>query len=124
MMVRKARLFGDEDAARLILHTASPNEAKKLGRKVRGFSDAVWIEHREEIVYTGNLAKFSQNRSLRSFLLATQDSILVEASPVDAIWGIGLAQDDPRAGEVSTWRGLNLLGFALTKVREHLESPG
>jgi ribA/ribD-fused uncharacterized protein len=121
MMVRKARLFGDDEAARAILRAGSPNEAKKLGRAVRGFSEAKWLEHREEIVYTGNRAKFSQNSSLRAFLLSTGCSILVEASPVDLIWGIGLSQEDPRAKDVSSWPGLNLLGFALTKVREDLE---
>ena len=121
MMVHKARLFGDEDVAREILAAATPNEAKKLGRKVRGFSEVTWLEHRDRIVYDGNLAKFSQNSSLRSFLLGTRGSILVEASPVDAIWGIGLAQDNPRAGDVNAWPGLNLLGFALTRVREDIE---
>jgi hypothetical protein len=71
MMVRKARLFGDQDVAQKVLDAGSPNEAKKLGRKVRGFSEQTWLAHREEIVYSGNLAKFSQNGSLRSFLLGT-----------------------------------------------------
>jgi ribA/ribD-fused uncharacterized protein len=122
MMVCKARLFGDNEAARAILRAVGPNEAKTLGRRVRGFSESTWLTHREEIVYRGNLAKFAQNSSLRAFLLATRGSILVEASPVDPIWGIGLSQEDPRAADVNSWPGLNLLGFALTKVREELES--
>jgi len=121
MMVRKARLFGDDEAARAILRAGSANEAKKLGRAVRGFSESTWLQCREEIVYDGNRAKFSQNSSLRAFLLTTRGAILVEASPVDLIWGIGLSQEDPRAKDVSSWPGLNLLGFALTRVREDLE---
>ena len=124
MMVRKARLFGDEDAATAILRATTANDAKRIGRRVRGFSDAVWTVHREEIVYTGNLAKFSQNGALRAFLLSTRGAILVEASPLDLIWGVGLSQDHPCIGDVNAWPGLNLLGFALTKVRVELESRG
>ncbi len=120
MMARKARLFGDEDSARRILAAGSPNDAKSLGRKVKGFSEEVWLQHREEIVFTGNLAKFSQQPALRRFLIATGESILVEASPVDRIWGIGMAASDSRAGNPAQWQGLNLLGFALVKVRAHL----
>jgi len=121
MMVRKARLFSDEDSARAILSATTPNEAKTLGRRVRGFSEEKWLAHREEIVFTGNLEKFSQNGVLRRFLLSTGDSILLEASPTDSIWGIGLSQDDPRATDPWSWPGLNLLGFALTKVRGRLK---
>jgi ribA/ribD-fused uncharacterized protein len=122
MMVRKARLFGDESAASLILAAATPNDAKSLGRKVRGFSEDMWLAHREEIVFTGSFAKFSQHSALGQFLLATGDAVLVEASPTDTIWGIGLAQDSPLARNPSSWQGLNLLGFALMKVRTRLRT--
>lgn len=120
MMFRKAELFGDHDVAGKVLQAATPRDAKALGRRVRGFDEARWLEHREEIVFTANLAKFSQNSALRAFLLQTEPAILVEASPVDAIWGIGMAADDPRATNPAEWRGLNLLGFALVKVRVRL----
>ena len=122
MMVRKARLFGDESAATAILAAVTPNEAKSLGRRVRDFSEPIWLDQREEIVFTGNLAKFGQNSGLRKFLLNSADAVLVEASPVDAIWGIGLAQEDSSAQIPSAWPGLNLLGFALMKVRERLQA--
>ena len=66
----------------------------------------------------GNLHKFQQNEDLGKFLLATGDKVLVEASPVDAIWGIGLAQDHEDALLPSKWRGPNLLGYALMTVRD------
>jgi ribA/ribD-fused uncharacterized protein len=122
MMVRKARLFADEAVAQAILMAATPDTAKSLGRKVRGFSEDLWIDHREEIVFTGNLAKFGESAALGKFLLSSGDAILVEASPVDAIWGIGLAQEDESAQIPSEWPGLNLLGFALMKVRDHLHA--
>lgn len=120
MMFRKALLFGDQASAERILAAPSPGAAKALGRGVRGFVEAVWDEMRLEIVAAGNEAKFGQNPELRVFLIGTKDRILVEASPTDRIWGIGLAEDDPRAENPLSWKGLNLLGFALMIARSRL----
>jgi len=121
MMAEKARLFGDEEVRARILDAPNPGAAKKLGREVRGFDDARWNEQCFEIVVRGNSAKFGQNPELRSFLVGTGERVLVEASPVDRIWGIGLAEDDVRAENPEQWRGLNLLGFALMKARDLLQ---
>lgn len=120
MMAAKARLFGDSDMVARVLASATPQQAKALGRQVAGFVEAIWLEHRFALVVEGNLAKFGQNPDLKKFLLATRDSVLVEASPVDRIWSIGLAADDPRAQDPARWRGENLLGFALMEVRARL----
>jgi hypothetical protein len=120
MMAEKARLFADHDARRRVLEAATPAEAKELGRAVRGFDDAAWAQARYDIVLRGNLAKFEQNPGLGRFLRETGDAIVVEASPVDRVWGIGLAHDDPRAADPTRWRGLNLLGFVLVEVRSTL----
>jgi ribA/ribD-fused uncharacterized protein len=120
MMAEKARLFGDERTRQLVLAAAHPAEAKKLGRKVRGFDDGVWQAERYEIVVRGSLAKFGQNPELAAYLRSTGPRVLVEASPVDAIWGIGLGAGDDRARHPSQWLGLNLLGFALTDVRDRV----
>jgi ribA/ribD-fused uncharacterized protein len=120
MMFRKAKLFNDELAAERILQAPNPTAVKALGRGVRGFQDATWQQHRLAIVVEGNHAKFSQSDALREFLLSTQQRVLVEASPVDRVWGVGLAADDPHAQNPLEWRGLNLLGFALMEVRESL----
>lgn len=120
MMARKALLFGDEVVAARILGASHPGEVKALGRQVRDFDEARWADHRVGIVIAGNLAKFSQTPELRDYLLATGGRVLVEASPVDRIWGIGLAADDERASQPATWLGLNLLGFALMEVRARL----
>ncbi|MFN8608131.1 MAG: NADAR family protein [Vulcanimicrobiota bacterium] len=120
MMAEKARLFGDEDALVKILEAPTPAEAKKFGAQVGGFVEEVWRRHRFEIVVAGNLAKFGQNENIRQFLLATGERVLVEASPVDRIWGVGLAEDDPRCADPAQWLGLNLLGFALMEVRARL----
>lgn len=121
MMAEKARLFGDENARAQILKAESPKDAKQLGRRVKNFNEEAWGEARFQLVVAGNLAKFSQDRELGKFLIGTGDSVLVEASPVDRIWGIGLAADDERAMNPEQWRGLNLLGFALMEVRRRLQ---
>lgn len=120
MMYRKALLFGDHDAGERILRAPNPGAAKAAGRSVRGFEEALWVEHRVSIVLEANLAKFSQWPALREFLAGTGNRVLVEASPVDRIWGAGLAADDEHAANPLMWRGLNLLGFALMDVRGRL----
>jgi ribA/ribD-fused uncharacterized protein len=117
MMLAKARLFGDAEIAEKILNTTAPDVAKRLGRKVRGFDTDKWEAAREEIVTSVNVAKFGQDPERLAYLLGTEDSVLIEASPSDTIWGIGLAEADPRARSPLEWRGLNLLGFALMRAR-------
>ncbi|GGL97577.1 hypothetical protein GCM10010129_46660 [Streptomyces fumigatiscleroticus] len=126
MMAGKARLFGDAEAERRVLAAGHPAEAKKAGRLVRGFDDAIWQRERFGIVVEGNVHKFAAHAALRDFLLGTGDRVLVEASPVDRVWGIGLAADDEAATDPERWRGENLLGFALMGARERLRhsSPG
>ncbi|MEV1024100.1 NADAR family protein [Streptomyces sp. NPDC050264] len=120
MMAAKARLFDDADAERRVREAGHPSQAKKAGRLVRGFDDAVWRRERFGIVVEGSVHKFAAERGLRDFLLGTGERLLVEASPVDRIWGIGLAADDPAAQDPRTWRGPNLLGFALMEARRRL----
>lgn len=117
MMAQKARLFEDDKAFQEILTAPTPKEAKRLGKTVKGFNEAMWEENRFEIVLKGSLAKFAQNKNLEKYLLDTSDYVLVEASPYDQIWDIGLAEEDPRVQDVKEWRGLNLLGFALMQAR-------
>jgi hypothetical protein len=124
MMVGKARLFGDEATAVRILDDPSPGAAKKLDRAIKRYDDEVWTAYRYGIVLQGSLAKFGQNPDLRTYLLETTDAVLVEASPTDRIWGIGLAADDENAYRPSRWKGLNLLGFALMDVRNCLAAEG
>jgi ribA/ribD-fused uncharacterized protein len=120
MMAGKARLFGDEEALARVLAAPHPKAAKDVGQAVRGFDEEVWREHRFELVVRGNVAKFAQDTRLREFLLGTGRRILVEASPLDRVWGIGLAAEDERARDPARWRGLNLLGFALMETRARL----
>lgn len=120
MMWRKALLFDDTEAGERVLAAAHPHQAKAIGREVRRFDPTVWEAERYPIVLAGSLAKFGQHADLRAYLLGTGDRVLVEASPVDRVWGVGLAPDDPRAEDPARWRGLNLLGFALMEARDLL----
>ena len=118
MMAEKARLFDDKKILIKILASTEPRDQKALGRLVQGFDKAKWDAIAREIVYKGCVAKFSQNPKLKEALLATEGTTMVEASPVDCIWGIGLAEDDPRALDRSKWLGTNWLGEVLDRVRE------
>ena len=120
MMAEKARLFNDDEMLSKIITANSPAEAKKLGRKVRGFDHNTWTANCYEVVKQGNIHKFSQNSALKNYLLTTGTRVLVEASPYDPIWGIGMAQDHRGIHFPEKWKGTNLLGFALMEARESL----
>ncbi|MGY3088779.1 ribA/ribD-fused uncharacterized protein [Hymenobacter sp. UYAg731] len=120
MMAEKARLFNNDEIAVQILAAKSPAEAKKLGREIQGFEPERWEAQKVGIVIAGNRHKFRQHSELVKFLLSTNDRVLVEASPVDTICGIGLAADSADAANPAHWLGPNLLGFALMEVRDKL----
>lgn len=122
MMAQKAYLFNDSITYRKILEATTPEQAKQLGRSVQGFKSDIWARESFDIVVRGNIGKFAQNPSLRNFLISTGEMVLVEASPVDSIWGIGLAANHDSAKIPAHWPGKNLLGFALMAVRENLQN--
>ena len=95
-------------------------EAKALGRLVQGFDDGAWEAARFELVVVGNVHKFGQDAALGEYLLGTRGRVLVEASPRDRVWGIGLSAGHEDAERPEKWRGTNLLGFALMEARERL----
>ncbi|CAF0855622.1 unnamed protein product [Didymodactylos carnosus] len=116
MMYNKAILFDDKIIAAEIINAHSPRAMKALGRKVSNFNPDIWLENRSKIVSNGNYLKFTQNEHLKKALLEQHGKILVEASPNDQIWGIGMDQSNPRVANRSEWKGLNLLGFILTDI--------
>ena len=120
MMYLKAKLLNDDELAAKILRAEDPGEQKALGQKVAGFDNVKWDAHKSEIVRRINLAKFRQNKGLRRKLFQTGTKLLVEASPVDAIWGIGLDAATAAVTPAEEWPGQNLLGQALTKVKAEL----
>lgn len=116
-MWRKAELFGDHEIAQLILAETNPGKVKALGRRVRNFDVALWNANAKAAVRDGVLLKFQQNADIKDVLLATGDKVLVEASPHDAIWGIGLAEADAKRTPEAQWPGTNWLGEVLMDVR-------
>lgn len=120
MMYKKALLFHDYKIAGAIMRTDNPKQQKALGREVRGFKSDKWEKYAKQFVYEGNYAKFTQNVDLLKLLLETEGTTLVEASPFDKIWGIGLAEDNPKAQSRDTWEGKNWLGEVLTDVRDEI----
>jgi ribA/ribD-fused uncharacterized protein len=120
MMCQKALLFGDKETAKLVMENTNPADHQSLGRGIKGFSQKSWDDNKERIVYDGNKARFSQSKECAKLLFSTYPKVLVEASPYDKIWGVGLSQTDPRILNEYTWKGQNLLGKILTKVRDEL----
>lgn len=120
MMAGKAKLFNDDAILNKIIHTPSPADVKNLGRKVKHFDNQIWKSYRYEIVLEGNIHKFGQHDDLKTYLLGTGNTVLVEASPYDNIWGIGLRAEAENIENPATWKGLNLLGFALMETRDKL----
>jgi ribA/ribD-fused uncharacterized protein len=124
MMAQKALLFGDKNNFEKIINCKKPGEAKELGRQVSGYDEQTWNEEKFNIVKLGNIHKFSQHSKFADYLLQTENKILVEASPVDIIWGIGLSKDSKNIENIYAWRGQNLLGFALMAARDFLKESG
>ena len=120
MMAEKARLFGDDEIRTKILANSDPKIIKALGREVKNFSVEKWAPASKEIVVKGNMHKFAQNIDLFQFLQSTGNNILVEASPYDTIWGIGIQESDDGILNPHNWKGYNQLGFALMEVRDAL----
>lgn len=120
MMAQKALLFDDKAVFDEIMAASHPKQFKALGRKIKPFNETTWNLHKKDIVVRGNLAKFGQNEAMNKFLLCTKERILVEASPYDRIWGIGMSKDDDNIENPHMWKGENNLGFALMEVRDIL----
>lgn len=121
MMVNKAIIFSDPDSAEAILKEKQPSSQKSLGRAIKNFNQELWDNVKLDVVFTGNYLKFTSSEEFRKILLNTGDSLLVEASPFDKIWGIGLSMTDPRKEDESLWTGQNLLGICITGVREKIK---
>jgi ribA/ribD-fused uncharacterized protein len=122
MMVQKALTFDDTKALSIILDTDSPFVAKMAGRSVKNYDDTVWAAVRYEHVLIANRAKFTQNEEFFQYLINTENKVLVEASPTDTIWGIGLPESSEDCLDPRKWRGENLLGFVCMQVRDELRS--
>ena len=120
MMYQKAVLFDDMDTAEEILQVRHPREAKELGRKVKGFRSDLWDENKNQIVYNANFLKFTQNTKLMAELMKYPGLTFVEAAENDKIWGVGMKEDNPDILDPNKWLGENLLGYALTDLRDDI----
>lgn len=124
MMRMKAVLFGDLVAEAKIMATMDPRRQKELGREVQGYVDSVWKANARDLMLPGIIAKFEQNPDFLKVLLDPRiaGKLIVEASPYDKLWGVGLAEDDPRINDQATWQGTNWLGDVLMRARDRLQS--
>lgn len=118
MMWRKAMRFGDTEIAAKVLAEKNPRKQKALGREVRSYVDAVWKTEARDLMLPAIVAKFEQNPSMDDVLLGTNDLLIVEASPDDVVWGVGLGESDPRILDQASWLGTNFLGDVLMRARD------
>lgn len=118
MMHQKALLFGDVNIAEQILKTDYPKTQKELGRLVNGFNKDVWDAKCMDIMLEGLEAKFLQNKDCFDALQKAKNTIIVEASPYDRIWGIGYAEYNALVNQ-NNW-GENRLGVLLTKLAQKI----
>lgn len=121
MMAQKALMFDDPHYYTRIMAATQPSQQKFFGRLVGNFDKVIWETKCRGIVFDGNLAKFSQDPKLLRYLLDTGDDELVEASPTDTIWGIGIGENDFRRYDRKQWRGTNWFGIELMNVRNALK---
>lgn len=120
MMYGKSLVCGDRETAELIMKEKDPSSQKKLGRKVKGYSDDIWNEEKSMmVVYIANYFKFTQNTEAYNHLMNDPSNEIVEASPYDRIWGIGLSADRPQSWNKNSWRGENRLGRCIDQVRKY-----
>lgn len=120
-MYGKALQFKDLDIAKQLETAKTPKDAKRLGRKVKGYDDEVWSDVRYEIMKEVCLSKYTRSPYHKRQLLNTGTKELVEASPYDKVWGIGMSKDDNGVEDRRNWKGENLLGKVLMEVREEIK---
>lgn len=120
MMWSKATIFGDKEQAKKILSEKDPRKQKELGRGVKNYKQEIWDMVKYNVVSNATMLKFTQNPKLLAELLLTGDRILVEASPKDTIWGIGMGENDFGVDDKNNWKGENLLGYACTETRDFI----
>jgi ribA/ribD-fused uncharacterized protein len=121
-MAKKALLFNDMEMYDKIMKSNNPKQQKGHGRKVKKFNEDIWNSACEEIMFNGNLLKYTQNEDLKNLLLATENKEIVEASPYDKIWGVGIGPKDERIQDKNSWNGQNKLGICLMKIRDQLKN--
>ena len=122
MMAKKALLFKDKEQLQKIMNSDHPRDQKYYGRQVKDFDTEKWDLVYKKYIYEANYAKFTQNKAMLDELISYGDREIVEATPTDKIWGIGLAVDDPKIHDKSNWQGTNWLGEVIMRVKTDIES--
>ena len=117
----KCDAFKDEETAAKVMSASNPLKQFIYGARVHGFNQDIWRQQCDDIMFTGLMAKFSQNAAWKNFLLSTGDAELVECNGKDFYWAIGLYMSNPLSKTKETWRGKNRLGQLLMKVRATLK---
>jgi ribA/ribD-fused uncharacterized protein len=122
IMLAKASLMGDEAIFAKILKAADQPSTKELGRQVSPWNEKLWQTYVCAIAYDVVLAKFRAVPEANEMLLNVTEDYIVEASPRDRHWGVGMGAKNEDISIPSAWKGSNILGWALMEARQELRN--
>ena len=114
---KKAHHFSDEVAKQKVLTLQDPVQIKRT--MIKGYDKAQWAPMSERVMEQGLSLKFHQDEGMKKALLATEHRELIEASPYDSMWGIGIGLHSESLTDKTKW-GSNRLGKLLMEIRERL----
>jgi GTP cyclohydrolase II len=103
----QAQKFHNTEFEEVIRLTETPTLAKEKSRELlKNHHVSNWNDIKEEIMYRGLEAKFTQHPELEKFLISTENKTLVERTDIDSYWGDGI-----------DGKGKNRLGYLLMQLR-------
>eukprot|EP01084_Bolivina_argentea_P140749 247386_1 len=125
MMAQKAKIMGDDESFKKILNVSGDNDGsvtcKILGRGIKPWDENKWNINKEDVCFHGNYNKFAQNNELKIKLLSYDTKkVFVDGWKGNKIWGVGIDIDDKTIEDKKNWKGQNLLGIVITKVRDQI----
>jgi hypothetical protein len=113
----KAEKCGDKGAMGRVMKATNPGTQKSIGERLKDTPD--WLSARVAIMKKVCMAKYTQNTSLREFLLSTGTSYIAEDNPNDGFWGIKMSRHSPRSKNRKNFKENNL-GLILMEIRDTL----
>lgn len=120
LFCKKAEFARDDASKQKILTANTPAECKKIGKHIKVVQKD-WYPEEILVMKKGLREKFMQNAALKEFLIATGEKTLLEASPKDKFWGIGMGLKGVATSDRVVWSGKNRLGEMLMDLRNQLQ---
>ena len=115
--------INDDITATRIMSAKTAHESFKISLTIKDkVESSKWYTgEAKESMYQTCILKFSQNLPLKQFLLNTNNTKMVEASPSNKRWGVGLSLKNPAIFDPQHWDGTNWMGEVLDRVKAALK---